>query len=57
MTDPYPEVAYVETPAGAIYVETPDTDDFEQRYARLWTATLGRDESTELISATAEGLQ
>ena len=57
MADPYPEVAYAETPAGAIYVETPDTDRFEKTYDRMWKATLGAAESAELISATAEGLQ
>lgn len=57
MADPYPEVAYVETPAGAIYVETPDTDRFVTRYDRLSKATLGAAESVELISATAEEFQ
>lgn len=57
MADPYPEVAYVETPAGSIYVETPETDRFARTYDRLLRATLGEAESAELITATAEEVQ
>ncbi len=57
MPEPYPEVGYVDTPAGAVYVETPDTDRFATMYDRLWDITLEADESAELISAAAEELQ
>ena len=54
MADPFPEVAYVETPAGAIYVETPHTDRFLAMYDWLHGASLGADESVELITAIME---
>ncbi len=52
MPDPYPEVAYTETLAGAIYVESPETERFIAAYDLLWEASLPTDQSAELISAT-----
>lgn len=57
MPEPYPNVVYVETPAGGIYVEAPHTDRFQRRYDTLQSLTLEPDESAELISAVAEDLQ
>lgn len=57
MTDPFPEVAHVESPAGAIYIETPDSDHLVALYDRLVEEALGAAESANLISATAEELQ
>lgn len=57
MTDPFPEVAYVESPAGAIYIETPETDRLVTLYDRLWQGSLEADDSAELIAKAAEELQ
>lgn len=57
MDEPFPEVAYVETPAGAIYVETPHTERFLVMYDRLREASLGVDESARLISTAMEEVQ
>lgn len=56
MDDPFPEVAYVETPAGAIYVETPHTERFLAVYDRLRQASFGVDDSARLISTAMEEL-
>jgi hypothetical protein len=52
--EPYPDVAYVETLAGSLYVETPGAERFAEAYDRLHRASLGPEESAELISAIAE---
>lgn len=57
MEEPFPEIAYAETPKGAVYVESPDSERFVQTYDRLQDLTLGPDESVELISAVAGELQ
>jgi transcriptional regulator with XRE-family HTH domain len=54
MADPYPDVAYAETLAGSVYVETPGADRFAQAYDRLHHTALEPDESADLISALAE---
>jgi transcriptional regulator with XRE-family HTH domain len=54
MAEPYPEVAYTETLAGAIYVEAPGAERFVQAYDRLQSVTLTPEESAEMISAAAE---
>ncbi|MGW4425040.1 helix-turn-helix domain-containing protein [Streptosporangium sp. NPDC004631] len=50
----FPEVAYAETAKGAIYVESPDTEQFILTYDNLQKLALGPEESAEFISATAE---
>lgn len=57
MPEPFPEVAYAETLAGAIYVESPDTDRFVRAYDGHRARALGPAESADLISATAEEWQ
>ncbi|MEU9833065.1 helix-turn-helix transcriptional regulator [Streptosporangium sp. NPDC048047] len=57
MKDPYPEVAYVETPKGAVYVESPDTERFMLTYDDLRKLTLAPEDSAELISALAEEMR
>lgn len=57
MEEPFPEIAYAETPQGAIYVESPDSQQFARTYDRLRQLSLDPDESAELISAMAEELQ
>lgn len=56
MEEPFPEVAYGETPKGAIYVEAPETERLAQMYDRLQGLSLDPDESAELISSMAEEL-
>ncbi|MET8333888.1 helix-turn-helix transcriptional regulator [Streptosporangium canum] len=56
MEKPFPEVGYAETPKGAIYVESPDTQRFARTYDELRELALTPEESAELISATAEEL-
>ncbi|MEV7968754.1 helix-turn-helix transcriptional regulator [Sphaerisporangium sp. NPDC088356] len=54
MPEPYPDVAYIETRAGAIYVEGDDMERFAQAYDCLQKATLAPDDSMALITAAAE---
>lgn len=56
MEKPFPEVGYAETPKGAIYVESPDTQRFARTYDELRELALTPEESAELISAMAEEL-
>jgi hypothetical protein len=56
MADPYPSVGYVETPAGAIYVEAPGVDRFIQLYDLLSKAALGTTESLAFIESVTEEL-
>ncbi|CAM3773147.1 helix-turn-helix transcriptional regulator [Nocardiopsis rhodophaea] len=56
MADPYPEVGYVETPRGALYVESPDSAAMLEMYDRLWAASLPPKESTESIRSIIEEL-
>ena len=57
MPDPYPDVAYVDTLGGAVYVEE-DTavDRFRQAYHQLSAMALGGTESAALIVAAAKEL-
>jgi transcriptional regulator with XRE-family HTH domain len=57
MPDPFPEVAYAETLAGAIYVESPDTARFTRAYDGHRNLALGPEESADFISAIAEEWQ
>ena len=54
MPEPFPEVAYAETLAGAIYIESPDTERFVQAYDGHRAQALGPVESIDLILAAAE---
>jgi hypothetical protein len=54
MADPYPEVAYVETPRGALYIESPDSAPMMEMYDRLWEAALPADDSARSITALSE---
>jgi transcriptional regulator with XRE-family HTH domain len=57
LTDPYPNVGYAETLAGAVYVEAPETDRFVQVYHRLHGAAMDSNESVKFISALAKELR
>lgn len=54
MLEPYPEVAYVETPQGSVYVEEPNTDETSESYDRLWNDALNEADSSDFIAALAE---
>ncbi|NKZ07009.1 helix-turn-helix domain-containing protein [Actinomadura latina] len=54
---PFPEVAYTETMAGAIYIETPETERFAKAYAGHQSLALTPGESADLVSAAAEEWQ
>ncbi|MEU8342162.1 helix-turn-helix transcriptional regulator [Spirillospora sp. NPDC048832] len=54
LPEPFPQVAYTETMAGAIYVESPESERFSQAYAGHESLALGPTESADLISAIAE---
>ncbi|MFA1544899.1 helix-turn-helix domain-containing protein [Actinomadura chokoriensis] len=54
LPEPFPTVAYTETMAGAIYVESPKTERFTRTYAGHESLALGPAESLNLISALAE---
>jgi transcriptional regulator with XRE-family HTH domain len=57
MPDPYPDVAYVDSLAGAVYVEEDvAVDRFRQGYAQLSAKALGGEESAALIAAAAKEL-
>lgn len=51
LPEPRPDVAYVETLAGRLYVESPQTERFVRACGRLWADALGPTQSTRLISA------
>ncbi len=57
MEDPYPEVGYVETPRGALYVETPDCNPMVEMYDQLWEASLSAEESAAFITTLSEELK
>lgn len=57
MAAPYPDVAYVESPAGAIYVESPETECFTRIYHRLSTAALDEGESIAMVRTAANDLR
>jgi transcriptional regulator with XRE-family HTH domain len=57
MEDPYPEVGYVETPKGALYIETPDSDPMMEIYDRLWGVSLSAEGSVEFISSLRKDLK
>lgn len=57
LREPYPDVGYVETPAGGIYVESAKAEQFTRMYDRLCEVALSPDESSELIAAAAKDLR
>lgn len=54
MAYPFPQVGYVEGPAGSLYLEADDADRLSEMYDRLWNAALSDDESAEIIAAAAK---
>ncbi|MET8990628.1 helix-turn-helix transcriptional regulator [Nonomuraea wenchangensis] len=56
LPQPFPAIAYVPTPAGAIYVEGEGTDRLKVKYDRIQRKALSAEDSLRLISAVAESL-
>jgi len=50
MTDPFPEVAYIEGPAGALYVESAEAERLSGMYSRLEEAALSAEESADFMT-------
>ncbi|RAY13296.1 XRE family transcriptional regulator [Actinomadura craniellae] len=57
LPDPFPEVAYTETMAGALYVESPDNKRFFRAYDGHESLTLSPVDSAKLISTAADEWQ
>lgn len=57
MSEPYPEVGYVETRAGVILVEGPAVDRLSRAYRQLRLAALTSDQTADLIASTIARLQ
>ena len=57
MPKPFPEVAYAETLAGAIYVESPNTEQFTRAYDAHRNLALEPNDSVALILEIAEEWQ
>lgn len=53
---PYPEVAYAESLAGSLYVESNAVDRFVRAYDRLQAAALAPEESAALLASAAKEL-
>src|SRR5262249_49618444 len=56
MQAPYPDAGYMESRAGAIYLEGEDVEALEQAYDRLVNTALEPDESAGMIGAITEEL-
>jgi hypothetical protein len=56
MDPPFPDVVQLNTEAGVIYVESPETDGFDKAYARLERDALSADDSWAFIKKRMEQL-
>ncbi|MFC6084068.1 helix-turn-helix domain-containing protein [Sphaerisporangium aureirubrum] len=56
MPEPYPEVAYMDTPGGGIYAEASEVQRFILKFDHIRSDSLDSSESIKLIRATAEAL-
>ncbi|MEU8271377.1 helix-turn-helix transcriptional regulator [Sphaerisporangium sp. NPDC049002] len=54
MSGPYPDVAYIETRAGVLYVEGDEVEHFAQAYDRLRESVLSPDDSVAIIRSAVE---
>lgn len=57
MSEPYPDVAYMDTRAGGIYVEADEVGDYTLAFDRLVKDALGPRRSVECIRSAAEEFQ
>ncbi|WP_405150676.1 helix-turn-helix domain-containing protein [Sphaerisporangium sp. NBC_01403] len=56
MPDPYPEVAFMDSPAGGIYVEADEVQRLKLKFDRIRQLALDSVESIKLIQAAADRL-
>lgn len=56
LPEPFPAVAYADTLAGTVYVESEDAQRFVSAYEQLYTGALGPEESRTLVSAAVADL-
>ncbi|GII79233.1 transcriptional regulator [Sphaerisporangium rufum] len=54
LPEPYPEVAFMDTPAGGIYVEADEVERLKSKLRRIRQLSLGPAESIGMIRAAAE---
>lgn len=57
MPEPFPLVAHVESPAGAIFAEATGAEEMERRYDRLYEESLRADESIDFLRAVEQELR
>lgn len=57
LDDPYPEAVFVESPAGALYLEPPKTDRFIAMYDRAKNQALDAKHSARLIESIVKELE
>lgn len=57
MEDPFPEVAYVEGPAGALYIESAEAERLSDLYSRLEKVAFDEAKSVDFVAAIAEELR
>lgn len=57
LPEPYPEVGYVDNPAGAVFAEGEKAERLRRKYDRLCAVALDVDASTALIVKAAEDLE
>lgn len=57
LPEPYPDVVYVGSPGGGLYLEQPKVDRFAEMYDRLTTHALTPDATIALIESIAENLE
>ncbi|RNL80629.1 helix-turn-helix domain-containing protein [Halostreptopolyspora alba] len=51
LPEPFPEVAHIESPVGALYAEATGAEELAERYDRIWTNSLDLSESLRFLSA------
>ncbi|MEV5412199.1 helix-turn-helix transcriptional regulator [Thermopolyspora sp. NPDC052614] len=56
MSEPYPDVGYVETPVGGLYVETDGVERLKMKFNRIRRGSCDSAESIELIEAALSRL-
>ncbi len=57
MPEPFPDVAQINTEAGAIYVEMPEAERFDEAYTRLEHDALDVDASRAFVKDRMEQLE
>lgn len=57
MPDPFPLVAYIESPAGALFVEAAGAEDLSGRYDRLYQGSLDAEASIDFLCTVEQELR